>query len=54
MNRTSQKENDLLSQVVERFQFHLEKARSDNPIVAEIARKMCGIGLCEMWMLTQK
>ncbi len=54
MNRTGQKENELLSRVVERFLFHMEKAGSDNPIVSEIARKMCGIGLCEMWILTQK
>lgn len=47
-------ENELLLAVAERFLFHREKAKSDNPVVAEIAKGMCELEICEMWMLTQK
>lgn len=53
MKRTDSKTNDLLAQVVERFRFHAQKARSGSPPVAEIAGMMCEVELCEMWMLTQ-
>lgn len=44
---------DLLADVVEGFLFHSQKAQSDIPIVRDIAKKMCDIEICEMWMLTQ-
>ena len=53
MNRTDQKTNELLAQVVERFCFHCEKAKSENPIVASAATKMCEVEIWEMWALTQ-
>ena len=43
-----------IADVVDRFQFHKEKVRSDNPIITEFAKKMCEIELYEMWMLTQR
>lgn len=54
MNRTSQKANEFLAQVVERFRFHADKAKSDNPLIAESAEKMCSIEIWEMWVLTQE
>lgn len=42
-----------IADVVERFQFHKEKIRADNPIITEFAKKMCELELYEMWMLTQ-
>lgn len=39
--------------VVERFQFHKEKAGEDNPMISEFAKKMCEIEMYEMWLLTQ-
>lgn len=49
------KRNDeLLLKVAERFLFHRDKAKSDNLVVAEVAKGMCEIEICEMWMLTQR
>ncbi len=31
--------------VAERFQFHCEKAKTDNPIVSQLALQMCDIEL---------
>lgn len=53
MLRLDAKTNDLLAQVTERFLFHREQAKSDNPIVAEDAKKICEIEIWEMWTLTQ-
>lgn len=53
MLRLSGKTNDLLPQVIERFRFHHGQTKSDNPIVAEEAEKMCEIEIWEMWALTQ-
>lgn len=53
MNRTNQKTNEFLAQVVERFQFHSAKVKSENPLIAEAAAKMCRIEIWEMWVLTQ-
>lgn len=53
MKRTDFKVNEVLSKVVDRFQFHSEKAKSENPIIAELAEKMCEIEIWEMWELTQ-
>jgi hypothetical protein len=50
---TSNRTNELLAQVVERFRFHSLKTSSDNPIVAQIARDICEVELWEMWALTQ-
>lgn len=50
---TSNRTNELLAQVVERFQFHSSKTSSDNPFVAQIARDICEVELWEMWALTQ-
>lgn len=47
------KTNELLARVVERFQFHSEKTKSDSPLVAETAKKMCEVEIWEMWALTQ-
>lgn len=48
------KRNDeLLLKVAERFLFHSEKAKSDNPVVADVAKEMCDIEIWEMWTLTQ-
>lgn len=54
MNRTNQRTNELLAQVVERFQFHSGKIKSENPIVADSAVKMCEVEVWEMWVLTQE
>ncbi len=53
MNRTDQRTNELLAQVIERFQFHYKNTKSDNPIVASAATRMCDAEICEMYMLTQ-
>ncbi len=53
MNRTDQRTNELLAQVIERFQLHCRDTKSDNPIVASVAKKMCEIEMWEMWVLTQ-
>ena len=47
-------QKNLLFEVIERYLFHSEKAKSENPIVSDIANKMCDIELWEMWVLTQK
>lgn len=49
MNRT----DELLIKVVERYMHHRDY-KTDNPIVAEMARSMCEIEVDEMWMLTQR
>lgn len=54
MKRNDFEVNELLSKVVDRFQFHSEKAKSDNPLIAEMAKKMCEIEVWEMWALTQE
>lgn len=54
MIRTNQRANDYLCRVVERFQFHSEASKSDNPMVAEMASKMREIEIWEMWVLTQE
>lgn len=48
-----EKRNETLAQVAERFIFHSEKARADNPLVVEMAAKMCEVEIWEMWTLTQ-
>lgn len=53
MNRRSKRENELLAQVVERFRFHSGKVKSENPIVADAAMKMCEVEIWQMWALTQ-
>lgn len=53
MNRTNQRTNEFLVRVVERFQFHLDKIKAENPLIAEAAAKMCEIEIWEMWVLTQ-
>ena len=42
-----------LFDVIERYIFHKEKSRSDNPVVRKMAEKMCEVELWEMWELTQ-
>lgn len=54
MKRCDSRTNDLLSRTVDRFLFHHEKTNSDNPIVAEMAEKICDVELWEMWTLTQE
>lgn len=49
MSRT----NELLFKVMERYQYHILKVNHENPIVAETARAMVDIDICELWMLTQ-
>lgn len=51
MNRTDQRTNEFLARAVERFRFHFEKVKSENPIMASVAMKMCEV---EMWTLTQE
>ena len=46
-------EQELLFDVIERYIFHSEKSRSDNPVVRETAQKMCEVELWEMWALAQ-
>lgn len=46
--------NDILARVVERFHLYNEKTRSDNPLVASAAGKMCEVAVWEMWALTQE
>lgn len=53
MNRTNQRTTEFLAQVVKRFQFHLDKIKSEKPLIAEAAKKMCEIEIWEMWVLTQ-
>lgn len=53
MNKPDTITNELLAKVAERFMFHSEAAKSDKPVVAETAKRMCEIEMCEMWMLTQ-
>lgn len=48
MNRN----DEMLFKVVERYLYHRDY-KTDNPIVAEMARSMCEIEIDEMWMLTQ-
>lgn len=54
MARNDCRTNELLAQVAERFMFHSEKTRADNPLVAEMASKMCEVEIWEMWVLTQE
>lgn len=54
MIRTDCRTNKILARVVERFRFHSEEAKSDNPLIAEMAAKMCGVEIWEMWALTQE
>ena len=52
---TQQYKNDKLAYVVERFKYHSEMAQtSDNPIIVDAAKTMCGIEMLEMWLLTQE
>lgn len=44
---------ELIADVVERFLFHSKKAQSDNPVIKDIAEKMCSVEIWEMWVLTQ-
>ena len=46
-------EKKRLFDVIERYFFHSEKSRSDNPIISEAAKRMCDIEIWEMWELTQ-
>ncbi len=50
---TDSRTNDLLIRVVERFRFYKEKTKSDNPVIASAAAKMCEVTMWEMWTLTQ-
>lgn len=54
MVRMGSWENERLSRVVERYQFHSSKVGAANPVIADAAKTMCDIDICEMWMLTQK
>ena len=45
--------NDSLIKVVERFRFYSGKTKSDNPMIASAAVKMCEVTMWEMWALTQ-
>lgn len=45
---------ELLFEVIQRFLFHSEKKKSDNPVIREIANQMCDVEIWEMWVLTQK
>lgn len=53
MKTTDCRTNEILAQVIERFHFHSGKAKSDNPLIAEMAAKMCEVEMWEMWALTQ-
>lgn len=53
MKKINCRTSELLAQIVDWFQFHAEKAKSDNPLVAEMAAKMCEVEIWEMWTLTQ-
>ncbi len=53
MMKADYRTNELLAQVAQRFMFHFEKAKTDNPLIADMAAKMCEIELWEMWVLTQ-
>ena len=54
MKRTNRILSDTLCDVVERFRFHREKAKSENPAEAETAGKLCEVEIWEMWVLTQE
>lgn len=54
MRRMNNLTLNTLCKVVERFRFHSRKAREGNPIVSDIAKKMCEVELWEMWVLTQR
>lgn len=45
--------NELLAEVVKRYQFH-KSYSTDDAFLGKIAETMCDIDLDEMWMLTQK
>lgn len=51
MKRNDCRTNELLAQVIERFMFHSEKAKSGNPFVSEMAQMMCDVEIWEMWVL---
>lgn len=53
MKRHGEWTNSCLAEVVGRFQEHAKAAREGSPAVSEAARVLCGIGLWEMWALTQ-
>lgn len=53
MNRTDKRTNEILAQLVERFRYHHAGTKSDNPLVAGAAIKMCEVEMFEMWVLTQ-
>lgn len=48
------RENELLISVVERYLFHSKQAKSDNPMIRNVAKTMCDIEIWEMWALTQE
>lgn len=53
MMKTDCRTNELLAQAAERFLFHSEKAKANNPLIADMAAKMCEVEIWEMWALTQ-
>lgn len=50
---TTEYNNELLIRVAERYLYH-SNYHSDNPVVQEMANKICEIEIYEMWALTQK
>lgn len=54
MREMDHRTNELLALVVERFQFHSDKAKSDDPVIVDMAAKICKIEIWEMWALTQR
>lgn len=53
MKPTDCRTNEILAQIIKRFRFHYENTKSDNPIIANAAMKMCEVEMWEMWALTQ-
>lgn len=53
MKKTNLALINVLCNVVERFQFHSEMTKSENPIISEASTKMCEVEMWEMWELTQ-
>lgn len=52
MNKEEWRLEKLIS-VIERFISHRKEMETDNPIVYELAEKLCGVELNFMWLLTQ-
>lgn len=52
MNKEEWRLERLVS-VVERFNSHRKEMETDNPLVYELAEKLCGVEINFMWLLTQ-